>query len=291
MSLTLTARDLLRMLPESEAWTHEQLARYASALEDAIAHGVEPWTGGGPEAPPVMLRPKIATCKEPLAALVPWAIIGEWTWPTKSLVIKGQTVNYQGDLAKGPVRGVQPHGLPYVRLSPLGLRHEGLEHGEPVLLEGQFPTVTGLCELAVGLKNIVKDLYDNDIERIQREWGTFAPPFLDFHTNGEVRALCRLSPRISGKITIGISLRSASERTTWSIQERIGNYDFAAYGGWLLVQLIRDGHAWRVTPCTSCQGCFLRVRRDPANRPAHFCSDECRRAWHNPRRPKKGKGA
>jgi hypothetical protein len=274
------------MLPESKAWTHEQLARYASALEDAIAHGVEPWTGGGPGTPPVMLRPKIATCKEPLAALVPWAIIGEWTWPTKSVVVEGQTVYYQGDRTKGPVRGVPPHGLPYVRLSPLGFRHEGLEFGEPVLLEGQFPTVTDLCELAVGLKNIVEDLYHNDIERIQREWGTFAPPFRDFFTNGEVRALCRLRPRISGKITLGISLHSASERTTWSIQERIRNYDFAAYGAWLLVQLIRDGHAWRVTRCTSCQGWFLRVRRDPANRPAHFCSDECRRAWHNPRREK-----
>jgi hypothetical protein len=286
MSPTLTAMDVLRMLPESEAWTHEQLVRYASDLENAIAHGAEPWTAGGPGAPLVMVRPQIATCDEPLAALVPWAIIGEWTWPTKSRVIQGHTVYYQGDPSKGPVRGVLPHGLPCVRLSSFGLRHEGLEHGEPVLLDGQLPTIAGLCDLAADLRDILQDWCDTNVVRIQQRWASVAPPFPDFATNGEVRALCRLGMRISAKITLMVSLRYASRRTSWRIKERISDYDFSAYSAWILVQLIRDGHAWRVTRCTSCEAYFLRTRRDPPDRPARFCSDLCRRAWHNPRRGK-----
>jgi hypothetical protein len=283
MSPTLTAMDVLRMIPESESWTHEQAIRYASDLDDAIAHGVEPLRGGAPGALPVMVRPRIATFKEPLAALVPWAIIGGWTWPTRSRVIQGQTIYYQGDPAKGPVRGVESHGLPYVGGLPLGVRPPVMEQGKPVWLEGELPTVTGLCHLAADLRDILEDLWDSDVERIQHRWGSLALPFPDFLTNGEVRALCRLGPRIRGKITLGVSI-SYQWRTTWSIQERIRDYDFAAYGAWMLVQLIRDGHAWRVARCTSCEAFFLRIRHDPPDRPARFCSDLCRRAWHNPRR-------
>jgi hypothetical protein len=278
--------DILRMLPQSEEWTHENLARYASDLDDAIAHGVEPWRGGPPGAPLVMVRPAIATCDEPLAALVPWAVIGEWEWPTKSRTIEGHTVYYQGDPTKGPARSVRPHGLPHVRLLSPGLPLEGMEHGEPVCIDGQFPTIAGLCHLAADLRDILDDLCDTDVVRIQGRWGTLALPFPDFSTNGEVRALCRLGQRIQGKITLGVSLQFASGRTAWRIEEHLQGYDFAAYGAWLLVQLIRDGHAWRVTRCTSCQAWFLRVRHDPTDRPARFCSDECRRAWHNPRRGK-----
>jgi hypothetical protein len=267
MSPELNATHVLRMLPQAEAWPQETLARCTADLASIIDR-----TG------------------ESLAALVPWAVIGEWEWPTKSRVIEGHAVYYQGDPTKGPVRGVHWHGLPHVQLSQPGFPYVGLERGEPVLLNGQFPTVEGLCHLAADLRDILEELCDTDISRIQQRWGNMALPLPDFFENGEARALARLGPRIQGRITLYVKLsyrrRDGTGRTVWSIEESPQDYSFPAYCYWQLVQFIRDGHAWRVTRCTSCQARFLRVRRDPNNRPARFCSDACRRAWHNPRRGK-----
>jgi hypothetical protein len=267
MSPELNATQVLRMLPQSDGWTRESLGRYAAELASNLKR-----TG------------------ESLSALVPWAVIGAWEWPTKSRIIEGHRVYYQGNVGEGPIHTVDWPGLPHVRLMGPALPWKGLERGEPVLLNGQFPTVESLTHLATDLRDILDDLCEADIPRIYQRWGNLAPPFPDFYQDGELRALTRLKTRIAGKVAVSIQLffprGDGTRRSGWRIEERPTNYDFAAYAAWLLVQLIRDGHAWRVTRCTSCQGWFLRVRRDPANRPAHFCSDECRRAWHNPRRGK-----
>jgi hypothetical protein len=171
----------------------------------------------------------------------------------------------------------------------------GLTPGGAELLGRELPTIEGLCQMADDLGVILDDLCETDLPRIYQSWGTDIPNPGDFYHNGEVRALCRLRLRVNEKITLFIpplDLRDRGRRQTeWRIEEHPKDHDFGTYCAWLLVQLIRDGQAWRVTRCTSCQAWFLRVRRDPPGRPARFCSDECRRGWHNPRRPKKGKRA
>jgi hypothetical protein len=126
-----------------------------------------------------------------LAALVPWAVIGEWEWPTKSRIIEGHKVYYQGNVEDGQVHGVDWHGLPHVRLIQ-GFAYSGLERGQPVLLDGQFPTIEGLCHLATDLRDILDDLCETDISRTHQRWGNLAPGFPDFYQNGELRALTRL---------------------------------------------------------------------------------------------------
>lgn len=268
MSPELSPLDVLRMLPQSEKWNTEQLARYVADLSRAIEQS-----------------------GESLATLVPWAVIGRWGWPTKSRVIEGHTMYYQEDPDTDRIRAVRPPGLPHVMLSQ-GIAWVGLEQGQAVLLDGQFPTVEGLCRLATFLRDVLEDLCETDISRIRQRWGERVPLVLDFFNNGEVRAVIRLEPSIHGRITPSIRIVSRHEggtpRSTWYIEEHPQGYDFAAYCAWMIVQMIRDGHAWRVTRCTSCQAWFLRVRRERQGQPRHFCSDACRRAYHNPRR---GKGA
>jgi hypothetical protein len=267
MSPELSPMDVLRMLPQSDAWSQPQLHDHTDSL-----------------------RRTLEQQGESLAPLVPQAVLGEWEWPTKSRVIEGHTVYYQGEINKGPVRVVRWPGLPIVRLLGPGLPYVGLERGQPALIEGSLPTVETLCHLADELRDILEEFSDTDYERIQQRWGSATIHVPDFYSKGEVRVLLRISPRIAGKISPNVTVHyrsvDGSYRLIWSIEDVPLGYDFRAYCLWQLVQLIRDGHAPRVTRCTQCQAWYLRVRRDPTDRPTHFCSDECRRAWHNPRRGK-----
>jgi hypothetical protein len=255
MSPALNASRLLRMLPQSEEWPHEKFARHAAELTSTLEQ-----TGAS------------------VAALVPWAVIDAWEWPAKWRLIEGKKVEPRR-YGLPPLRPLSPTD-PWIRPEP----------GEAVLLDGELPTIEGLCQLASKLRDILDDLCETDIARIQQRWGRDITTPADFYRNGEVRAFCSLRLLVNEKITLFIPFPDRRDngrrQPKWRIEEHARDNDFATYGEWLLMQLIRDGHAWRVMRCTSCQAWFLRVRRDPPGRPARFCSDVCRRGWHNPRRGK-----
>jgi hypothetical protein len=268
MSLGLQVIDVLRMLPQSENWTPGRLAREAETLSRRL----EQWG-------------------VPVAALVPGAVSGTWTWPPASREVRGERASPEGIIE----RSVQPlparyGGVPRVRRRSPADPWVGLTPGGAELLGGDLPTVEGLCRLADELRDILEDLCETDTARIRQRWGTPPVPVPDFYHNGEARALFRLRLRVNGKITLSLTMvhprETGTRRTGWRIEEQPQEHDFATYAAWQLVRVIRDGHAWRLTRCTSCQAWFLRVRRDPTDRPARFCSDVCRRAWHNPRRGK-----
>jgi hypothetical protein len=268
MSPELTTVAVLRMFPYSDGWSSSQLQRYAADLDRYV-------TRGGDTS---------------LPALVPWVAIGAWGWPVKTREIEGHEVLYWEE-HPGCLNVVRPPGLPHVWLLAPGLPMSGLERGEPVLMDGQFPTGDGLCHLANELKDILSDLIDTDDQRIRQRYGedlSRFPP--DFTQNGEMRAILRLGPRVRGRVSprVRVSYPSSSDRSAWHIEEAPDDYEFASYCYWLLLQLIRDGHGWRVACCDQCHGFFVKPRRDPSDRPSRFCGEVCRRAWHNPRRPKKG---
>jgi hypothetical protein len=138
---------------------------------------------------------------------------------------------------------------------------------EPVQLRKRPPTIRGLCHLA------------NDLRRT-----------LDIMLQqGEEAAFDCIADEIDGRIMktfhrVGPSGRARNSR----VMEVAKDNDFRTYCFWLLLRLIDEAHGWRLTQCDQCHGYYLKTRRDPPGRPSRFCGEQCRRDWHNPRRPKKG---
>jgi hypothetical protein len=141
---------------------------------------------------------------------------------------------------------------------------------EPVRLRKRPPTIRGLCRLANDLRRTL------DILLQQGEWVAF-DCIADEIDGCIVKTFYWVGPR-------GPMGRSHS-------MEVVKDNDFRAYSFGLLARLLDEGHGWRVAQCAQCRGYFLKTRRDPPDRPSRFCSEPCRRGWHNPRRPKKGGGA
>jgi hypothetical protein len=137
---------------------------------------------------------------------------------------------------------------------------------EPVWLRKRPPTIRGLCRLA------------DDLRRPLDRW----------LQEGEW-AVGDIADEIDGRIVktfhpVGVGGRAGHSRFI----EVIKDNDFRVYCFGLLARLLDEGHGWRLTQCDQCRGFFLKTRRDPPDRPSRFCSEPCRRGWHNPRRPKKG---
>jgi hypothetical protein len=192
--------DVLRMLPQSDTWSQSQLRGYADSLTRSLKQQ-----------------------GENVAELVPWVVLDAWEWPTKSRIIQGHTLYYQGDINNGPVRAVRWPGLPHVRLLGPGLPYVGLERGEPALIEGLLPTTESLCRLADELRDILEEFSDADHERIQQRWGPATIHVPAFYHEGEVRVLLRILPRIAGKILprVNVQYRSVEgrHRLIWSIED------------------------------------------------------------------------
>jgi hypothetical protein len=142
-----------------------------------------------------------------------------------------------------------------------------LPYGEvifPILLKNRYPTIKGLCRLASDLRK----------------------PLQYYIEGKEAWAGGRIATAIEGRIVLRL-VRTRERGFQWT--NEVEDLDFRVYCFWLLGQLLVEGHAWRVACCVQCAGFFLKTRRDPPDRPSRFCSEQCRRDWHNPRRPKKGK--
>jgi hypothetical protein len=211
MTPHLSADDVLRMLPEADAWSRREWARQGRLLAQALA---------GEQT-------------RPLAELVPYVVIG---W--------GRT---SGRWARDLLAGRR-----YAN--------------EPVRLRKRPPTMRGLCRLAEDLRRTLDRLLH------EGEW-----------------AVGDIADEIDGRIVktfhpIGVGGRAGHSRFMEVIQ---GN-DFRVYCFAVLARLLDEGHGWRLTRCDQCRGFFLKTRRDPPGRPSRFCSEPCRRGWHNPRRPRKG---
>lgn len=138
---------------------------------------------------------------------------------------------------------------------------------EPLWLRKRPPTITGLCRLADDLRRTL------DLLLQQGEWVAFD---------------C-IADEIHGRIVKTFSWVGPRGATGHSrADEEIKDNDFRTYCFGLLARLLHEGHGWRVTQCAKCRGFFLKTRRDPPGRPSRFCGEQCRRDWHNPRRPRKG---
>jgi len=138
---------------------------------------------------------------------------------------------------------------------------------EPVWLQKRPPTIRDLCRLANDLRRTL------DILIREGEWVTFGD----------------IADEIDGRIVKTFHwVGSRGSARNSGFMEVIKDNDFRAYCFWLLARLLDGGHGWRVSECDQCQGFFLKTRRDPPGRPSRFCGEQCRRDWHNPRRPKKG---
>jgi hypothetical protein len=216
MSPTLSATDVLRMLPESDGWSVQQLKERATKLSEDLAI----WS---------------------LAHLIPDIVTGAWGW--------GMPL---------------PHGA-HSMIDPTEFPRE-FAWGSPAPRWGDAFTVERLCRLAGELREVLQDVVAGDAasagERIRR------------HLGGQIVLQRLLTPE---------------QGFQWptSRDERLS---FDRYCFWLMTKLLVEGHRWRVATCVQCGGFFLKTRRDPPDRPSRFCSDQCRRDWHNPRRPKKGSG-
>jgi hypothetical protein len=217
MRPNLSIEDLLRMLPEADAWSRREWARQARLLVQALA-GEQTVAGERTRT---------------LAELVPYVVIG---W--------GQTSGrWERDLLK-----------------------DRRYANEPVWLRKRPPTITGLCRLADDLRRVLDRLLQ------EGEW-----------------AVGDIADEIDGRIVktfhpVGVGGRAGHSRFMEVIQDN----DFRVYCFALLARLLDEGHGWRLTRCDQCRGFFLKTRRDPPERPSRFCSEPCRRGWHNPRRPRKG---
>lgn len=138
---------------------------------------------------------------------------------------------------------------------------------EPLWLGKRPPTITGLCRLADDLRRTL------DLLLQQGAWVAFD---------------C-IADEIDGRIVKKYSWVGPRGAAGYSrADEEVKDNDFRTYCFALLARLLHEGHGWRVTQCDQCRGFFLKTRRDPPGRPSRFCSEQCRRDWHNPRRPKKG---
>ncbi len=138
---------------------------------------------------------------------------------------------------------------------------------DPVLLEGKPPTSDGLWHLAQELRETLDLLLQH------------GPWFI----TGRIKDALE-----GGVIQEFFGLPQRGQPMCFYFFEMIANNNFRVYCFWLLARLLVDGQVWRLGRCRQCGVAFLKTRRDPPDRPSRFCSDQCRRGWHNPRRPMKG---
>jgi hypothetical protein len=228
MTPQLSPEDALRMLPEADDWTVQQLKENARQLADDLA------------------RPNSMS----LEALIPYIVTGIWGWPS----------NKRYTYILSDEQGTTSFVLPTL---PPGRRPTA----EPVLLVRRFPTIEGLCQLASDVQEVLRYLAAGDTSHPFELIGT------------------AIEDRIVRRFARSTKWREADQ---FLFRDAIRGHDFRAYCFWLLAKLLAEGHAWRVTSCIHCGGFFLKTRRDPPQRPSRFCSELCRRGWHNPKRPKKG---
>jgi hypothetical protein len=248
------------MLPESDAWSAQQLKENARQLNEALAmRAVEatlPELAGNdePGSGSVLVRENRPGFVSSLASLIPHIVMDTWGWP-----VKGPKGLYR----QGGVILVEAPTLPNGSFMIASL------------LEGRAPTIEGLCQLASDAREALRGLGEGNNKA--------AGPHL-------------IASAIDGKVVRrlgwGITQEQVRRREAprFMFTDDVEGFDFGTHCFWLLANLLAEGHAWRVTSCEQCKGFFLKTRRDPPERPSRFCSEQCRRDWHNPRRPKKGGG-
>jgi hypothetical protein len=257
----LSAADVLRMLPEVETWTTEELSKRARILDQAVeslpkhyAYSMERVWG----------HSRTVT----VAEFVPYIVIGRWKWPSWPTLRSSTGASIPPPL-RYPLPGILgwvPHGYPEAALVR-ELLHLGRYADSPVLLEGNPPTTAGLCKLADDLRETLQDM---------QEQGRFA-------------VLGRVNDEIEGRVIKALHWeRSLKGEGKVFYRDEVADQDFRVYCFGLLAQFLAESHGWRLVRCLQCDGLFLKTRRDPPGRPSRFCSEPCRRDWHNPRRPKRG---
>jgi hypothetical protein len=264
MNPDLSAEDVLRMLPESDTWSALQLKNHARTLVEVLsclaerdASLVKKVWGPG----------RTLT----LAGLVPYVVIGRWRWPVWPKSPPGSPTGI-----RPPIRyplpedvGTAPHGDLRAAIQG-GLLQAGRYANNPVLLRRKPATVRGLCRLAADLRDILRAL----------------------QAHGPFAVVGQIADEIDEKISSMFSWGQLGEGGESSLfTTKIVDNSFRAYCFWRLAQLIHEQHVWRLARCVQCEQFFLKTRRDPPDRPSRFCSEPCRRGWHNPRRPKKGGSA
>jgi hypothetical protein len=261
MNPVLSAEDVLRMLPEVDKWKAEELTKRARVLRRTL----ESLPGRHVASMELVWgRSRTVTLEE----FVPYIVIGRWPWPTWPTV-----PGRMGARAPAPIRYPLPEALGIVPPGDLeaaiigGLLHVTRYANYPVLLEGDPPTTMDLCKLASELRETIHAMLEQGVSAVAG----------------------RIADEIEGRVikTFHCEQSPQSKARFFFLDEILDN-DFRAYCFWVLARLLAEGHGWRIACCAQCQGFFLRARRDPPNRPSRFCSDQCRRDWHNPRRPKKG---
>jgi hypothetical protein len=261
MNSALSAEDVLRMLPEADTWLTTDLSKRARSLNQAVenlsecyAHSMELVWG----------HSRIVT----VAELVPYIVVGRWAWPRWPTLRNSTDASVAAPL-RYPLPGILgwvPHGYPEAALVR-EILHLGRYADSPVLLEGKPPTTAGLCQLADHLRETLHDM----------------------QAQGPFVIVGRVADEIEGRVIKALhGEQSFRGHGRVFFRDEVVDQDFRAYCFWLLAQFLAEGHCWRLGSCMQCDGLFLKTRRDPPARPSRFCSEPCRRGWHNPRRPKKG---
>jgi hypothetical protein len=275
MAPAVSAVGVLRMVPESDRWREEIIPAKANILTRALRQAQRLT---GPDA-------RVST----LEALIPYIVCGRWAWP--------ETIEASHWMVQAIRRQNQDNHLVFRRQpashilgrdddDPVTMLSRGLPQqpagrpppsGAPVWLGGQPPTVEGLCQVADDVRHILQRLMDES-------------PLISDDT------FRLIGQEVNEGLTVVLNRRGDDDhpppkRISFVFTEAIRGHDFQAYCFWQVARLLVQGHAWRLIPCVQCRHVFLKTRQDPSSRPSRFCGDGCRRAWHNARRPKKGKEA
>lgn len=262
MTPTLAPTDVLRMLPESDAWLTTHVSDHADNLEEALRYAQN--------------VPEQRACLTTLAELVPYVVVGKWSWPTPLKFAADLPENFKRFfghfLQQGSERILRQEigtkRTDIVKSLRWALPRKPPAFGEAVLLKGTTPTIKSLCQLAEDVRE--------PLHRIVEKGPRFA--------------YRPIAQQIQGRVVRTFTwVQEIGQDVQFRFEDTIAGNDFRAHCFWLVARILAEGHAWRIAPCEQCGRVFLKTKQDPPERPGRFCSEQCRRGWHNPRRPKNGR--
>jgi hypothetical protein len=128
MTPRLSYEDVLRMLPESDAWSAQQLLERAQILAEAPGNE--------------------------RAILVPYIVTGHWGWPVRPTFPPGVPEDVRRFFGHFYLQGRRLEPRPRLpREQPI--------FGEPVLLAGHPPDLNGLCHVATDVRQSLRTMMES----------------------------------------------------------------------------------------------------------------------------------